>query len=179
MPLKNPPMPAQSDVRLAGLGIIAETFPQVVIAGSTIMIDGTVYWMAIPLQAGQVVTGAVIAISTGGAGVSLSKLGLYDSAINRLALTADQGAAWNSSGLKQAAFTAPYTVPVTGIYYFAMVAKTATTMPTPWRGVASGTGAAGLTGKPAPYGTQQTQTDLPNPGTLGATSAIGYWGALY
>ncbi len=149
-------------------GVLAETAPPVTQGA---IVDGTVYFMGVQLYAGSTVSRISIGISTAGNGTSLSKVGLYDAAGNRLALSADQGAAWDSAGVKNIAMTASYLVPTSAWYYVAFVAKTATTMPTPVVSIATSSVVLGAIG---PYnggttlrwGLQTGQTDLPSPATI-------------
>ncbi len=81
------------------------------------------YWAhAIGLASGDVLTGAWIYHTAGGAGTTLYKMGLYDAAGNRLAVSANIIA----NGAIAAAyvffpFTAPYTVITSGVYYIAVL----------------------------------------------------------
>lgn len=158
---------------LLAQGVLAETAPAVTQGA---IVDGTIYFMGLQLYAGTQVSRISIGISTAGTGTSLSKVGLYDSAGNRLALSADQGAAWDSAGLKNIAMTSPYAVPTSGWYYVAFIAKTATTMPTPVVSIATSSVVLGAIG---PYnggttlrwGVMTGQTDLPSSATIVAGAA--------
>jgi hypothetical protein len=141
----------------------------------TILVDGTAYFQMVTLRKGSVVTNLHCCVTTAGTGTSLSKVGLYDSLGNRLAISADQGTAWNTAGMQSIAVTSPYTVLADGGYYLAVVAKTATTMPTMARGASSASQAAAISGFMAPFGTLAAQTDLPATATIVTTAAIAFW----
>jgi hypothetical protein len=103
--------------------------------------DGTIYFMAVGLVAGDVVSNITVYVSTGGTATSTSLVGLYSKAGVRLAQSADQASAWNTIGKYTVAMTAPFTVTVSDGYFVAILAKTGTTMPTMFRG---SPGAAGF-----------------------------------
>ena len=108
------------DIRRTSEGMIAETFPRILITAGTILVGGTAYFSSIPLRKGTLVSNITVAVNTPGVSMTLSKLGLYDTAGNRLTVSADQAAAWESSGLKTAPVT-PYTVPTTGRYFVGLI----------------------------------------------------------
>lgn len=60
---------------MAAQGIVAETPPPIATAG--VLTDGTIYFVALSLFAGQTVNDITIGINTAGVGVTLSKVGLY------------------------------------------------------------------------------------------------------
>ena len=165
------------EVLLAAEGLIAEVFPRLDIVASSLGIDGTVYYMAVALLAGEVVTNISVIVNTAGVTMTLSKVGLYDSAFTRLALSADQTTAWESTGVKTIALTSPYTVLTTGLYYVAIVAKGATipafsrTGTVALAAVAIGSGAR-------PFAHQTGQTDLPATGTPAVTAPLPFWAGI-
>lgn len=61
--------------------------------------------------------------------VSFSKVGIYSSALALLATSADDNTAFQSTGWKQVALTATYTVPNSGLYYLASGFAATTTQP--------------------------------------------------
>ncbi|MGY4960366.1 hypothetical protein [Streptomyces sp. 900105245] len=109
-------------------------------------------------------------------------VGLYDSSGNRLAVSADQAAAWATAGLKTAAIT-PQTLAV-GSYYVAILANFSGTAPQFATGAGHGQGAllnAGLTVAASRFlNTAAGNTALPATITLGsATQQSGSrWAAL-
>lgn len=161
---------------LAAEGLLAQNFPRQAAAGVAIAIDGTAYFAAVELFAGQSIANVVLGVATAGTVMTLSKAGIYTTAGVRVAISADQGAAWQSAGLKTVPLTAPYVVPVTGTYYLALVAK-GTVIPTLACGsLAAVVALAGAVGSGIlPYGTQAAQTDLPANATIAAGAALGVW----
>ena len=173
------PIPDErASLMLSGQGLISQNFERTASAAGLIMVDGTAYFMAVPLLAGDVVSSVSIAATTVGAGMTLSKVGLYALDGTRLAVSADLGAGWEGTdGTKTGALTAPYTVPTSGLYYAAIIGKTGTTMPTLLRGLSNtiidamtaiGSGAC-------PAGSQTGQTDLPASATITPAVGIGFW----
>ena len=156
-------------------GLISETITRLAApATSSIMVDGTVYYMALGLRAGDVVSNIVIAVNSAGVGLTLSKVGLYSKTGTLLAQSAELGTAWQSTGIKVSALTSPYTVLTDDGYYVAIVSKGGT-LPTPIR-----TSTLNTVGNPVgagivPYATQTGQVDLPSPGTPTLGTTIAYW----
>lgn len=178
---------ASSDAAVAALlnpalvaqGLIAQTYDRSGGAPSlALLVDGTAYFTAIPLFSGSTVTNISVPVSVAAVGMTLSKVGLYDSAGNRLAVSADQGAAWESTGMKTIAVVTPYAVPTSGLYYAALVAKATVTLPTVLRSSSGiGTLVTGMTAIGAgklPVGTLTAQTDLAATAaiTLGSPSSL-------
>jgi hypothetical protein len=170
------------NVSLQAQAIIYETFPRSAFGNNAAMVSGTIYYFGIPLLAGDMVTNITIAVSVAGTVMTLSKVGLYDSAGNRLALSADQGTNWQSSSQKTIAMITPFVVITSGLYYVAAIAI-GTTQPGLVRGSA---GSAATGGWISPIGAGQllagiqvAQTDLVNPGTITASVlSFNYWAAI-
>jgi hypothetical protein len=163
----------KDDLLLAGQGIIAETFDRIVSTVGIALTSGVARYTGVPLLAGMVCTNSVIAVTGAGAGMTHGFAGLYDSAGNRLAVTADEPTIYQSTGMKVSAFTAPFTVTTDGYYFIAFLGTTGTSMPTLMGGAAAsiipqvviGTGAAR-------HGTQAGLAALPNPFTLSTGTAV-------
>ena len=156
-------------------GIVAETCPRATITGGGAMVSGTVYYMQIELVRGQILTTSHIVVGTAGSAVTFAKIGLYDTAGLLLASTADQTSAWATVGVHSQAFTAPYTVPTTGLYYAAWLCVASTTVPA--SGIASapqvpnvGNGVAAPSGGLV-FGSLVSQVDLPASGAIAAGTA--------
>lgn len=139
--------------------------------GTQLMTGGSVYYTAIGLAEGDVVTNIIVPVSTQGSGVTLSKAGLYDSALTLLASSADQGTAWQSTGKKVCALASPYTVTSTGLYYLAVIATASTTLPTLIRGTNNATGNAVIGSGPKPAFDEPSQSDLPATGSSASLTA--------
>ena len=122
---------SRAGIMLSGQGLISQNYDRLAALGSGgfVAVGGTIYGVAIPLLAGDVVSNLSVMVTTAGSGVTASLLGLYDTAGTRLAVSADQGTAWQSTGLKTVAMTTPYAVPATGLYYGAIIATASTTVP--------------------------------------------------
>ncbi|MES2211322.1 MAG: hypothetical protein V4515_14260 [Chloroflexota bacterium] len=171
--------------RLLGLGILSETFDRVCFSSATVLVGtgvtGTVYYTTIPLLAGMLVTNLAIGVGAAAVLPVVSKVGLYDAAGNRLALSADQGVSWATAGLKTIGMIAPYRVLTTGLYYAAILSIATTTPATIMRGSTGNFGATswmtGIGAGQIPFGTQTGQADLPNPGVIAAalTSLAHYF----
>lgn len=163
---------------LTARGLKTETATPNSSIGGLGIVDGTVYYIGVGLFAGTSIAGAAIEVTAAGVALTLSKVGLYDSSLNRLAISADQGAAWQATGPFSASFTGAVVIPSTGLYYAAVISKGGTT-PTVFRtGQAMnliGPIGAGL----APFGRQTGQTDLPATGALsvgGTTDPVPWIG---
>lgn len=165
---------------LAGLGLVSQTFDRFAASGGTADIDGQVDFTSIGLIAGDIVTNITIAIVVAGVGTTLSKVGLYDSAGNRLALSADQGSVWNTIGLYTIPMITPYQVTASGLYYIAMVAKTGATMPGKARSgmVFPATTGLAIGASAKICGLMAGQTDLPASATIVAGTSRPQWAGV-
>lgn len=115
-----------------GVGSIVENFPAAECRGTGVPGVATRYGSPVYLFAGEVITGNWFRVSATGTNTG-GFVGLYSysaGVLTRVAVTADTTTAWNSVGLKKNAWTAPYTVPTSGIYYvmFIVVGGTAPTL---------------------------------------------------
>ncbi len=175
--LKFPIPDARSALLLSGQGLISQNFDRAASPAGLAGTSGTIYFMAVPLLAGDVVSNISVAVAVAGAGMTLSKLGLYSTAGVLLASSADLGTAWHSQGTKTAAMAVAYTVPTSGLYYAAFLGVTGTTMPTLLRGFSNtlAVAASAIGSGLAPTGAQKGQTDLVDPATITAASGIAYW----
>lgn len=153
-------------VRAEGGGVA--TVPRQHTFAQTIMVGGTVYYVGVGLLAGDVITGISLSLTNAGVAMTLSKAGIYSPSGSRVALSADQGTAWESAGMKTAPLTASYTVPSNGHYYLAIVGAGGT-LPTVTRSsaqsAASGFSTAIGTGI-RPYAAEAGQADLPTTATF-------------
>lgn len=95
--------------------------------GSTIT-SGTVSMSKLWVRRATTITNVAVSVATVPVTpvVGQNFLGLYDATGTRLGVTADQTTAWNSTGYKQAALTAPVAV-AAGPYWVAVLANAATT----------------------------------------------------
>lgn len=170
------PVVPRPQLALTAQGLTAATWERLAEnSGATILVDGRVEFICVGLRAGDVVTNLLIAIDVAGVTMTLSKVGLYDKTGTRLAVSADQGAGWASTGLKTIAVATPYTVPIDDGYYVAIVGK-ATTLPRPASAAFDSKALLAVGSGMAPLGIQTGQTDLPSSATI-TFSGTGnaYW----
>jgi hypothetical protein len=163
-------------------GLVAETWPILTQSSTTTLVDANAYFVSVGLIAGETITGGVVAITTAGSAVTLSKVGLYSivgTSATRVAVSADQATAWESTGLKQAAFTSAYVVPSSGAYYVAVVAKASTTLPTMPRNTSNAVLSSQLGTGIRAFGNLTAQTDLPASATVGNGTPGGLWLGLF
>lgn len=168
--------PSSSTALAEGQGLKGQNFDRVVSGSSSTLTDGTIYAVQLDFRAGDIVNNLYVAIATAASGTpSVSKMGIYDTSGNRLAISADQGTAWSATGTAAVPLTAPYTVTANGSYYVAIISKAGTTPITVLRGsnVAAVNTAVGSGVTFAK--TQASQTDLVNPATFVNTGIIGFW----
>lgn len=169
------PSSSRDQLQRAAFGVFAETAPRHMASAPMALVDGTVYFVGVELLVGDVVRNLACIIGVAGVAVTRAKLGLYAKTGGApLAQTADQSAAWQSTGPKLHAVTAAYAVTTTDVYYFAMLAKATTTMPQPrgsyQNGVMNGALGAGVD----PIGAMAGQADLPANAVIGAGDT-GLW----
>lgn len=166
----------RDQLALTAQGLITETWPRAAVASAaTIMVDGRAYFIAVGLRAGDVVSNLAIAIHVAGATMTLSKVGLYSKAGTRLAVSADQGTAWQSAGMKNVALASPYTVTADDGYFVAVIGK-GTTLPRLASGNTNVNQAAAVGSGMLSSGNLDAQTDLPASATIsGSADAVAYW----
>jgi hypothetical protein len=172
----NYPKAPRGQTLVTGQGLITESFSRLAPGVTTnIMVDGTAYLIGVGLRANDRIANVAIIVATGGATLTLSKVGLYKKDGTRVAVSDDQGTAWQSAGLKNVALSSAYMVPVDDIYYVAIVSKGGT-LPTLIRGSNSLSAAVAVGSGSLPYGSVTAQTDLPASLTVAAgTAPIAYW----
>lgn len=168
----------RSQLALTAQGMIAETFQPHPGLANRSATDGTIFFVLLGLRAGDVIANVhlVVGAAGTGAGSTLAKVGLYNTSGTRLAVSADLGNAWESTGMKTHALSAAYTVTADGGYYVAAIAKNSTTVPS-FRGGSSGAinDLAAVGSGSIAAGTQAGQTDLPASATIGAANAVAMW----
>lgn len=164
------------DILMRGQGLKGENFSRYFAQGGTAVVTGTVYYLGVPLVKGDVVTNILVRILTLGAGITANKVGLYDSAGNLLATSADLGVSWQTTGFKTHALTGAFTVTATGLYYIALFCTFTVTAPQPMR-CAALTGSFDAVGTGVLLMAAQTgvATNLPNPGTLANSNGFAIW----
>lgn len=126
-------------------GFIAWNFDPNFMSSNLLLTSGRIEGHRVRLGAESLCTGAVIGINVAGATLTAGQnlVAICDAAGDRLAVSADQSGSWVSTGVKQAAWTAPITLPAGD--YFVLVLAVGTTPPTLRRGDnAAGAGVNGL-----------------------------------
>jgi hypothetical protein len=172
--------PDRTQLGVTARGLTAETFPLYVNASGQVPATQTVYYTLIGLRAGDVITNIAVSVNTAASGTAPTSIfvGLYDSAGNRVALSANlkDDAKFTSTGQKAFALTAAYTVPSDGGYYCAFLidGTFASTNVQLHRCGSNTVASAALAGGVAPHGAQTGQTSLPSSATLSA-NAIDIW----
>lgn len=157
-----------------GYGLKFQSAPLNTMPATVALTSGLVYATLVGLEAGEQITNLCTLLTAGGTSLTLVKLGLYDTAGNRLAVTADAAASFGTAGAKTVALTAPYSVLTSGAYYSVILATHAGSGPTIPRSAAT-TFAAFGSGVPLVAG-EAGQTDLDATCTLtAAATSHGLW----
>lgn len=162
-------------ITLAAQGLIAQTFDRQLATLQTIMVSQNVYYMLIPLRQGQVITSLSIAVNTVSASSTLFRMGLYNSAGALVASTVNAPTLTETSGIRTANLSAPYTVPASGGYYVALLSDGGTP-PVVFRASLSVIAQAVGSGL-RPFAHQTAQANLPATATFAAAAGatFAYW----
>lgn len=160
-------------------GTVAETVARHLVdstqAGTT---SGLMYLTAVYLRAGQKINNLSFFATVAASGMTHGLFGIYNSSLALVATSADfltEG--WLVNTIKTKPLTATYTVPTTGLYYFAVMTANSTTQPSY---AAKGTGNTTLKGlAPALSGSSTTGLTTALPATAAAITnqATHIWGA--
>jgi hypothetical protein len=171
--------PGIADLRLAGLGLIAESVPKEAV-GTATPGAGTLEVSSVGLAAGTVITNIVYDCETAGVGTAptLVRFGIVDAVSKKvLAVSADVHASYaTATGPQAVALSAPYTIPADGIYYLTMIrVGSFGTTGEALGAVTAGANAYKAVGSnPLRWGYIASQTDLPAVGVaLGALTGSG------
>lgn len=173
---------AQGGATLDAQGIVAAPFDPAAAASGTAFTSGTVYMTRVDIVNPATLAGLVFTISTAGAGLTAGQnlAGLYDASGNRVALSADQSAAWTAQGIATPMFTAPYAA-APGAYFLALLSVGTTPISllrAASSGAASGVLNFGLGAAGARFATGPTgQTTLPVSVTMASRTGTGtaFW----
>lgn len=168
---------ALDDILKSGLAINSWNFPPNAVNTNSPLTSQTIYVVAVPYRAGQIVTNIAYSVSTAAAGTAPAGafVGLADSSRTMQAQSGNLSGGFLAAGIQNFALAAAYTIPASGIYYHVLLQNGSwgTTQPAFHRG----TSLAGVTspGGVFLYGTAGTgQTALPaNGSALGAFSSTG------
>jgi hypothetical protein len=135
MPAFAPQKKTRADILLTARGLITESFSHISATVAALTpTSGRVYWSAIGLRAGDVVTNihvnATGVYTLGGGTISMVKVGLLDTSGTVLKASADVQAAYTSTGVKTHALASTYTAPADGAYLCAILYVAGGTPPT-------------------------------------------------
>lgn len=166
-------------------GAIAWTFDPASNSGSSTITAGTPFMSKIWVREPTTLSSIMISVTTAGSALTVGQnfAGIYDATGTRIAVSADQTAAWGGTGLISMAMTAPVAV-TPGAYFLTLLAN-GTTSPNLARGAVAGSGPStinfGLTATTGRYATGPAgQTSLPATITMASRtlSAISMWSAV-
>lgn len=134
-------MEAEADPVPADQNLIAWSMDPFNNSVAQVLTSGLLEMVRVHIPEDTTVTNIILGITTAGSGLTAGQnfAGLYDSAGTRLGVSADQTAAWGTSGVKTTALTAPVAVSA-GFYDVAFVSN-GTTPPQMPRGSSLGIGA--------------------------------------
>jgi hypothetical protein len=151
-------------------GLTGESFPRAMSSGSFAPAAGDQRAVLVGLNAGERIANLYAHVTVAGTGLTLAKLGVWDSAGSLLASTADLSATFNSgTGPKGGALSSALTVPADGGYYVGAV-FVGGTPPTLLRGTSGITGYTGqaVSGGAPPSVGNTAKTDI---GTMTITAS--------
>lgn len=163
--------------QMSAQGYFAENYQRQGTAAATTPTSGTVYYMALGLAAGDVVTNINLLCNVAGTGFSGVgvKVGIYTKASGLVASSGDVSALFASAGGKICPLTAPYTVPTTDGYFIALLNIGSANLTLHRAGTGLFTFGA-FSGSQIAAGFQNTQTDLPATATITTnTNSIAFW----
>lgn len=161
---------ARDQIKVLGRGYKGESFPLDAAASATSFTSGDCRASAVGLLAGDRVTNVLFNANTAISTITTLKVGLFDSAGNLLASSANQTTNIGAGTNQSVALSTPYVAPADGLYYLGLVVVATTPGGLAAAGSATGkegafgTGAkgaivkAGQTDIPASLGTAQTDT---------------------
>lgn len=163
-------------VKALAEGLLAMSMDRLAVPGFSVLVTQAAYFVPVPLFAGDIISSIVVWVNGAGSGLTLVKVGLYNSTGTLLASSADNKANFTSSGVFVAtSLSSAYTITADGEYYLSILSV--------------GTGPPGLarqTGNNSFYsnaystgmlasGAQTGQADLPSPATISANGTAGLW----
>lgn len=174
MGILSPQRTPRPQIDATAQGFLSDTYPLGANGGSVALAAQTMRVTLLGLRQGDVVTNIILAVNVAAAGTAgVVNVGLYDSSLNRVALSGDVNASLTAIGLKSCALTSPYTVTADGAFYAAVLMTTAYGTTQPSLVSNNATGASGsLAGKPKMNGSQGGQSSLPVTASLSDTGVI-------
>lgn len=141
-------------------GFVRQTGDRSSIIGNQALSDGIIFFNLLQVYKGDVLSALTFDVQIAGVTMTLSKMGLYTTAGARLAVTADQATAWETTGLKTGTFTAAYTATFTGSIFTAVIAKATVSVPSIGKLGGTGSGGTAFGAGVRPFARQTGQTDL-------------------
>lgn len=169
-----PQIKNRSTILAEAQGLKGENFPRLTASASGTLTDGTVQGVLTPFLAGDTITNLHVFVTVVAVTASVSLVGVYNSSGTRLAQSADLGTAWESTGTKTHALTAPLTITSTGGYYLAVISKGATPVSL-LRGVNTGISSSPAGGSVLAF-TDAGETSLPSTATMAAGGQATWFG---
>jgi hypothetical protein len=111
-------------------GLVAWTDDPALMLDNETDLSGSVHGASVLLAKDQVITSLAELVATAGVAMTHGMFAIYDKNLNLVAQTADTPAAFQvSDQWVELPLTSTYTVPATGLYYFADLVAATTTMP--------------------------------------------------
>lgn len=110
----------EEQVAAAG-GVFAETIPMYAASGATILSSGQAQYAGVFLRAGETVTNLHVFVTIAGAGQTLVKMGVRDTAGASLAASADVKATFTGTGFLTVPMGSAWTPSENGLYYFGIL----------------------------------------------------------
>lgn len=166
--------------------LLAWAYDPVAAVNPTTPASGTIQLIRVILRAARTVTNVDAWVATAGTGFTANEnfAGLYTSGGTLLSATADQAAAWGSTGLKPMALASQQVNLAAGIYYVALVQNGSANVAFARTGGLGGEASvinAGLTASTPRFATGPTsQISLPSSIAMSSNTlaSVGLWAAL-
>lgn len=171
-------------VRSAGQGIKGQNYDRALAASTSLLTtngtNATLHYMLVPFTAGDVISTIHFGASALATGVVLAKVGVCTLAGVNLAVSADQGTAWQtgtgSVGILSTNLTSPYVVQADGDLYLQIlcVAGNGTGI-TVYRASSQGNINNPVGSGARPYAALASQTDITGTQAPGGSGGLGIW----
>ena len=166
-------IPVDDDQYAQALGFLVQTFPLSSVQNTTLAgVSGEMRGTSLFLRDGLRISSIVTRMTTSGSGLTLSKMAIYDSSYRLVARSDTAHASFNgAAGYVTVPLLAPYTVPVSGLYYFAQL-HVGTTAPTILRAASLATSSTAFGSGPVNHFLQASLADLPETATPGSNANV-------
>ena len=157
-------------------GLVAQTTPFLTTGGATTLTSGKLYGVGVWLPAGLTITNMHIWVEMVAATVTLTRVGVYDSAFALVASTDNDATLQTSSAFRSKALSSPYKTPTDGVYYFAYLNVASTPGALFRSGGIPASGVPRIGSNAYFYWAQSGRTDLPATATPGSGNGpTAYW----